>query len=110
MEAKPTKANSPKPKRRWFQFSLRSLFVFFLICAIPCAWLGRCVERQRRQQRAADAVTRLNGSAYFSDVCYEDGLPHMSPQENKTPGWLTSLSRSAGLDRTYKIVHVETAI
>jgi hypothetical protein len=36
----------PKRKRRWFQFSLRTLLIFVLICAIPCAWRGRKIERR----------------------------------------------------------------
>ena len=31
MEAEPSKADSPKRKRRWFQFSLRTLLIFTLI-------------------------------------------------------------------------------
>src|SRR5207237_1358568 len=97
----------PKRRRRWGQFSLRTLMIVLMIAAIPCAWVGRRISRHQRQVRAADAVAELGGHAYFSDVCYEDGTPHMSPQENESPSWLTSLLRSAGFDRTYNVVHVD---
>ena len=37
MEAKPPKSIPPKRKRRWFQYSLRSLLIFSLICAVASA-------------------------------------------------------------------------
>ena len=40
MQTEPPKAEPPKRKRRWFQFSLRTLLIFTVICAIPCAWLA----------------------------------------------------------------------
>jgi hypothetical protein len=30
----------PKHKRRWFQFSLRSLMIFTVVCAVACDWFG----------------------------------------------------------------------
>ena len=45
MQVEPTKAEPPKRKRRWFQFSLRSLMVFNLICALrPVGWARRWSE------------------------------------------------------------------
>ena len=37
METEPTKAGPPKRKRRWFQFSLRTLMVVMAIVAVQCA-------------------------------------------------------------------------
>ena len=38
-------------RRRWFHFSLRSLFVLVVIAAIPCAWVAYSLSwlRERRQ-------------------------------------------------------------
>jgi hypothetical protein len=38
MEAEPPKADPPKRKRRWFQFSLRTLMIGVVLWAIGC-WL-----------------------------------------------------------------------
>jgi hypothetical protein len=65
MEAEPTKADLPKRKRRWFQFSLRTLLVFTVAVAIGCAWLGRKVEQKRRERTAADTIIKLHGSVYW---------------------------------------------
>ena len=50
MEAEPPKSDSPKRKRRWFQFSLRTLLVFTLICAVACAF--GCQQDAAETQRA----------------------------------------------------------
>ena len=34
MEAEPTKAEPPKRKRRWFQFSLRTLLIVVTLLAV----------------------------------------------------------------------------
>jgi hypothetical protein len=36
------------PKRRWFQFSLRTLMLFVLLCSIVCSWVAVTVNRQRQ--------------------------------------------------------------
>lgn len=53
----------PDRKRRWHQFSLRSLLIFVLILAIPCAWLGWRLQRQRREREILSRLT-LVGSAF----------------------------------------------
>jgi hypothetical protein len=40
-----------KPKRRWYQFSLRTMFVLVFIVSIPMAWVGYSMNwiRERRE-------------------------------------------------------------
>jgi hypothetical protein len=47
MQAEPPKADPPKPKRRWFQFSLRTLLILTVACAVGAAWVAREMERKR---------------------------------------------------------------
>ena len=61
MPTEPSEAEPPKRKLRWFQFSLRSLMVFNLICAVVAGWLGKKVER-KRNERAVKGIVRLSGS------------------------------------------------
>lgn len=52
-----------KPKRRrWLQFSLRSLFVVMTIVAV---WLGLVMHKARRLRRSVDAITAAGGAVYF---------------------------------------------
>ncbi len=46
--------NEPQPKRRrrWYQFSLRTLMLFMVVCAIPSAWVGWKLEATRRERVA----------------------------------------------------------
>ena len=55
METEPTKAEPPKRKRRWFQFSLRTLLVFTAVVAVTCGWLGTKIVRKKIEQSTVDA-------------------------------------------------------
>ena len=66
MEAEPIKADPPKRKRRWFQFSLRSLLIFTAIAAVACGWLGRKIEQKRREHEAAEAIRKLGGVVNYN--------------------------------------------
>ena len=40
MQTEPSKAEPPKRKRRWFQFSLRTLLIAVTMLSIPCAYIA----------------------------------------------------------------------
>jgi hypothetical protein len=40
MEAEPPNADSPKRKRRWFQYSLRTLLIGVTLLAVVCGYVG----------------------------------------------------------------------
>ena len=54
--------NDPKPKRRrrWYQFSLRSLMLFMVVCAVGFGWLGRKLEEGSAQAGVARVVSIMN--------------------------------------------------
>jgi hypothetical protein len=49
-------------KRRWFRFSLRTLFV---AVTVACCILGWRVHRVRQQREAADAILALGGGVFW---------------------------------------------
>ena len=65
MEVEPPKAEPPKRKRRWFQFSLRSLLIVVVIVAIPCAWLGWKIDQKRRECEAVAAIIKAGGIVVY---------------------------------------------
>src|SRR5436305_14378514 len=64
----PGMSDTPKRKRRWLQFSLRSLLIFTVLCAIAAAWLGRKIERKRHEQAIVDSIREHGG-----EVAYDYG-------------------------------------
>ena len=90
MEADPLKAEPPKRKRRWFQFSLRTLLIFMLVCAVACAWLGRMIEQKRRERGAVEAIRKAGGSVLYDYQVQPSGR-RMRFAEPTGPAWLRSL-------------------
>ena len=71
-----------KPKRRWFRFSLRTLFLLVLVLSV---WLGLKVEAARKQHLAIVAVKALGVQVQY-DFDKKDRDRH--PNE---PEWLINL-------------------
>jgi Leucine Rich repeat len=90
MEAEPPKVAPPNRKRRWFQFSLRSLLIVVVSVAIPCVWLGRTAWRKRKETRAIDSIDRSGGTVLFD---YEIEADRSRSEGARPPGpaWLRSL-------------------
>ncbi len=94
MQIEPPKADRPKRKRRWFQFSLRTLLIVIAIVAIPCAWLGSRIERKRKEREAVAAVEALGGYVWYDyQAAAPGGPPWASPAEPYGPAWLRSFLR-----------------
>jgi internalin A len=83
MQAEPPKADPPKRKRRWFQYSLRSVLIFTVICAVAAGWLGKTIERKRQEREAVAAIIKSGGR-----VWYDYQIEHAEP---RGPKWLRNL-------------------
>ncbi len=57
----------PKPSRRRFQYSLRTLLVFVTLFAILCSWFAVKMQQANRQWAAAEEIIRLGGTAWGED-------------------------------------------
>ncbi len=80
MTTEPTAA--PKPKRRWLQFSLRTLLVLMLAFGCGFGWLAMKVKQAREQEAAVRAIQELGGL-----VLYDNSLKRTGP----APAWLQKL-------------------
>jgi hypothetical protein len=100
-----------KPKRRWFQYSLRSLLLFMVLASVLFAWLGWNVHRARLQRQE---VAWLKEQAYVGyDFQYPSGFRCRSQAYglddldvvavSAVPQWLLDL---AGADFFHNVVHV----
>jgi len=65
MEDEPSSSTPPKRKRRWYQFSLRTLLIEIVVLAVGFGWLGRNVERKRQQRDAVAAIVKMGGTTDY---------------------------------------------
>jgi len=63
-------------RRRWFQFSLRTLFVVMTIAAL---WLGMVMHRARKLRRSVHAITAAGGAIYFHHQWEDAEAPPPGP-------------------------------
>jgi hypothetical protein len=75
----------PKPKRRWFQFSLRTLMIFVTACAVAGSWLAVKVQRAKRQRESVAAIGKAKGRVRY-DYEFHDEF-----DEPPGPVWLRDL-------------------
>jgi len=61
----------PKPKRRWYQFSLRTLLVVVLVLSPFFAWVGWELEKTRREQAVVGTIEAFGGWVEY----HEPNLP-----------------------------------
>jgi hypothetical protein len=81
MTTVPTTA--PKPRRRWLQFSLRTMMVMVLICSVPCGWIAYRLKQARDREAAVDRMWKLGG--------YVTQIPEAPDEEQTVSVWLEKL-------------------
>ena len=63
--------NSPKPKRRWRQFSMRTLLVFVVVLSVGFGLVGVRIQRARTNRARLEAVKELVAKIeQLGGVCY----------------------------------------
>src|SRR5262245_57769899 len=70
---------NPKPRRRWFRFSLRTLLALTVLLSIAFGWLGSVLVRVRHERRII-AQIRSSGGEVLYDYQLTGG-----PVNTKTP-------------------------
>ena len=75
--------DKPKPKRRWMQFSLRTLLIVVTVFCIGFGWLGLKLKEGREQRNAIVAIRELGGR-----IGYEHEVDRSNPPG---PEWLRQL-------------------
>ena len=78
----------PKPKRRWLQFSLRTLLVFVTLSAFASGWFVVKMQRARRQREAVKAIVEAGGRVWYD---YEVNAPTGSVPKPPGPAWMRKL-------------------
>ena len=84
MTSEPTK---PKPRRRWWQYSLRTFFVVLTVLCMCFCWIAWRVHRANEQKKAVEWVEKLGGFVFYDYELDKNGIKIYDP---KPPGpkWL----------------------
>ena len=79
-----------KLRRRWYQYSLRSLMLVVLFASLGMSWYAVRMQRARQQKEAIEEIRKFGGYAVYDYRVEQFGtpLPHASPPE---PAWLRDL-------------------
>lgn len=76
-----------RPRRRWLQYSLKSLLIVMLVFGV---WLGWKVNKAREQREIVEALAANKNAVSYDFSMDEDGnyIPRSSPP---WPNWMESL-------------------
>jgi hypothetical protein len=78
------------PKRRWYQFSLKTLFVVVtLLCVGPGGFVVYEQKKARDQKSAVEAIERLGGNIYYDEN---------APVRSATMRWILGDERFGNVD------------
>jgi hypothetical protein len=86
-----------KPKRGWFQFSLRTVLLVITFAAVGCALLGYRLQQSHEQRRAVEALRNIGGHVYYEHEARYDSRTQYIPM------WLRS---ALGDDFFFSVVWV----
>ena len=53
------------PKRRWFQFRLRTLLIVVLVLSLPLSWFGARLRKARRQRETVEEIRQAGSTAHY---------------------------------------------
>ena len=90
---------TPKPKRRFLRFTLRSLLLLMLVVCVALGWK---VERARKQRDAVNWVQKFGGSVDYDYQIDDNGRP-IPNAEPPGPKWLL---KQLGIDFFDDVVSV----
>jgi hypothetical protein len=80
---------SPPFQRRWYQYSLRSLMIFVMVCGVLLGWGGSFYRRVHNQRRAVARASALGGFVRY-DYQYRNGWPDANATP-PGPGWVRAM-------------------
>jgi len=77
----------PRPKRRWYQFRLRTLLLLVVLVSVGMSWFTVKLHRARRQRAAVQGILGSGGSVLYDYDYVDDGRVTLGGQP-PGPAWL----------------------
>jgi hypothetical protein len=107
MEPEPPKVEALKRKRRWYQFSLRTMMIGVVIVAIPCAWLGRKINKKRHEREAVADIIKAGGIVVYDyqKPSLKTGQTFKPVEEPNGPALLRNLLGENFFSEVYAVYH-----
>jgi len=79
MNTTESQPSAPKPKRRWYQYSLRTLLLAFFLFALLMGWAETRFQNAQRQRAAVERIEGMGGYAEYDYIC---NFPQAHSDEN----------------------------
>lgn len=99
---------APKPKSRWWKYSLRTLLVLILLVSIPLSWAGRDVFRSMREAAVVRAIHEANGQTYY-DYWQPDEFGNIGAKLEPEGNWLARKFLGENINSYVMYVDLRTA-
>ena len=98
----------PRCRRRWFQYSLRTLMLFMFACVTASAWVGWELAKTRRERTAVAKIESCGGEAWDHKMT---GPPWMTRHFRRVEGvWFVDTPTDAGLGQLKQLTCLEALI
>ena len=81
-------SDTAPPKRRRFQYSLRTLLVFTMLVAAGMSWFSVKREQARKQREVVKSIQALGGQVLGYDYEFDETGCHLSNPRSLAPAWL----------------------
>lgn len=97
-----------KPRRRWVQFSLRTLFLLVCLVCVLAAAVSYFMWQGRKQQMAVDAILQAGGNVYYDyqmDEQYSE--PNTLADAQPADPWPPWIESFLGHDTLYSVAAVD---
>ena len=79
-----------KPRLRWYQFTLRSLFIVMFLACIGMSWVSVKMQQARKQKEAVDEIKNLGGTVVY-DYQVDAAGKLIKGAQPLSPKWLRNL-------------------
>jgi hypothetical protein len=94
-----------RPRLRWYQYSLRTLFLLTLIVSLLMSWYAVKLKKARAQKKAVDAILAAGDTVEY-DYEFDEQGNEIKGAKGRGPAWLREL---LGRDYFDTVVHVAVA-